>query len=193
MLSNNMRISHVSERSRGKKDIPNWLCRFDDDQYVHVLRLIKLLSHYDPAEHHYEGRFIKPPIEINDDGKRLILRFHTYGAGVCFSIRTVMELFLFVLGTNLQNKCMAWKSNDDVTIGRIITVLLNIEAETLENFHSHLSKYYLENLREIFIFKNISMLQDAITFGFNNQTVFDRTVDKGIQHQMEALHKYFFP
>ncbi|KAI0986615.1 hypothetical protein GJ496_005829 [Pomphorhynchus laevis] len=104
MLSNHMRISHVSERSRGKKRYTKLVCRFDDDQYVHVPRLIKLLSHYNPAEHHYLGRFIKPPIEINEDGKRLILRFHTYGAGVCFSIRTVMELFLFVLGTNLQKK-----------------------------------------------------------------------------------------
>ncbi|KAI0984630.1 hypothetical protein GJ496_006887 [Pomphorhynchus laevis] len=178
-----------------KKFPPLWLCRFDDDQYVHVPRLIKMLNYYNPAEHHYLGKFSWPPIKVNISRKTKsgVVRFHTYGAGVCFSAPTALMLIRFLNRDNLVNRCKMWKMGDDVAIGRIVNTLLNIDSEEIEKFHSHLKRTQFEHLQDIFKSKNKTLLEEAITFGFDEYTLFDSTINHSVFHQMQALHKYFYP
>ncbi|CAG0914759.1 unnamed protein product, partial [Notodromas monacha] len=42
-----------------------WFCHFDDDNYVNVPKLVKLLGRYDPQENVYLGKpSIPAPLEI---------------------------------------------------------------------------------------------------------------------------------
>ena len=42
----------------------NWYCHFDDDMYVNLKELYKLLSQYDPSEPHYIGRNNRGPAGV---------------------------------------------------------------------------------------------------------------------------------
>ena len=42
----------------------NWYCHFDDDMYVNLKELYKLLSQYDPSEPHYVGRNNRGPTGV---------------------------------------------------------------------------------------------------------------------------------
>ncbi len=45
----------------------SWFCHFDDDNYVNVPELMRLLSMYDPRRDWYLGRpSTRGPIEIQD-------------------------------------------------------------------------------------------------------------------------------
>lgn len=52
-----------------------WMCHFDDDNYVNVPRLVRLLQGYDPREDWYLGKpSIRQPLEIlaRDKGSRQV-------------------------------------------------------------------------------------------------------------------------
>ena len=58
-----------------------WFCHFDDDNYVNVPRLLKLLDNYNPREDWYLGRpSIPTPLEIfrqgADSSKRSVSRLN---------------------------------------------------------------------------------------------------------------------
>ena len=42
----------------------NWYCHFDDDIYVNVKELSKLLSQYDPSKPYYIGRNPRGPTGV---------------------------------------------------------------------------------------------------------------------------------
>lgn len=56
-----------------------WFCHFDDDNYVNVPRLLKLLDNYNPREDWYLGRpSIPAPLEISRQGSEAAKRSVSY-------------------------------------------------------------------------------------------------------------------
>lgn len=72
-----------------------WFCHFDDDNYVHVGRLMELLQSYDPHDDWYLGKpSIRAPLQILDrkTGSKIGFWFATGGAGFCLSRSLVMKM-----------------------------------------------------------------------------------------------------
>ncbi|KAK0178932.1 hypothetical protein PV327_007771 [Microctonus hyperodae] len=77
-----------------------WFCHFDDDNYVNVPRLLKLLDNYNPREDWYLGRpSIPAPLEIMrqhsaESSKRSKVKFWfaTGGAGFCISRALALKM-----------------------------------------------------------------------------------------------------
>jgi hypothetical protein len=88
--------------------------------------------------------------------------FATYGAGVCFSHVLIKELYPYVNKTIFPFDCVKRRTSDDVYIGYLIEVILNISLTSFkELFHSHLEKLDIS-----FRYFTTEYLQNAITFGF---------------------------
>ncbi|CAF5149590.1 unnamed protein product, partial [Rotaria sp. Silwood1] len=139
----------------------DWMCRFDDDQYVNLNNLYQFLSQINSSKSYYIGR-----TSINNRLKvgkyKRTYTFATYGAGVCFSRALLEKLRPYVNKTSLPHDCIKRGISDDVCIGYLIEFILNIPLISLkELFHSH-----LEKLDKSFRYFNINHLQHAITFGF---------------------------
>ena len=80
----------------------SWFCHFDDDNYVNVAALSRLLSSKDPSREWYLGKTsVSEPLQVMDHRKtsnknkkknpRRVVSFWfaTGGAGVCLSRATV--------------------------------------------------------------------------------------------------------
>ncbi|KAH6943712.1 hypothetical protein HPB50_025637 [Hyalomma asiaticum] len=91
-----------------------WMCHFDDDNYVNVPRLVKLLQDYDPREDWYLGKpSIRQPLEIlaRDSSKpqrKISFWFATGGAGFCISRSLALKMLPLAgeirnPGKNLEN------------------------------------------------------------------------------------------
>ncbi|CAF1226660.1 unnamed protein product [Adineta steineri] len=139
----------------------DWMCRFDDDQYVNLNNLYKFLSRIDSSKPYYIGRTsINKRLKIPKHNRTYT--FATYGAGVCFSRILLEKLRSYVNKTILPINCIKRHSPDDVYIGYLIEFVLNISLTSLKKlFHSHLEKLDIS-----FRSFNIDYLQNAITFGF---------------------------
>lgn len=81
-----------------------WFCHFDDDNYVNVPRLLKLLDNYNPREDWYLGRpSIPAPLEIIRQGPEPLKRpvslqvnFHLFFR-VFFSFPDIYNSYKFPL------------------------------------------------------------------------------------------------
>ena len=138
-----------------------WMCRFDDDQYVNLNNLYKFLSKFDPSKPYYIGRTsTDKPSKIP---RRIeTYRFATYGAGVCFSRALLQKLQPHVNKTIFPYRCQKLGIADDGCIGYFTEFILNISLISVRKlFHSH-----LENLNYSFRYFNLKYLQNAITLGF---------------------------
>ncbi|KAL5290952.1 MFNG family protein [Megaselia abdita] len=127
----------------GKK----WFCHFDDDNYVNIPRLVRLLEEYNPSQDWYLGKpSIASPLEILLDSKiptetpskKITFWFATGGAGFCLS-RALTRRMLPIAGDgkfiSIGDKI---RFPDDVTMGFIIEHLLKVPLTVVDNFHSHL-------------------------------------------------------
>ncbi|XP_043471367.1 fringe glycosyltransferase isoform X2 [Leptopilina heterotoma] len=125
----------------GKK----WFCHFDDDNYVNVPRLLKLLDNYNPREDWYLGRpSIPAPLEILRQGSESTKRskvkfwFATGGAGFCISRALALKMIPVAGGGKFITVGDKIRLPDDVTMGYIIEHLLKKQLTVVEQFHSHL-------------------------------------------------------
>ncbi len=56
-----------------------WFCHFDDDNYVNVPQLVRMLQKYDWTDDWYLGKpSIKAPLEILDREHMPVIRLRTY-------------------------------------------------------------------------------------------------------------------
>uniref|UniRef100_W8BZA4 Fringe glycosyltransferase n=1 Tax=Ceratitis capitata TaxID=7213 RepID=W8BZA4_CERCA len=131
----------------GKK----WFCHFDDDNYVNVPRLVKLLDEYSPSVDWYLGKpSIFSPLEIHLDSyptsshknktpsEKISFWFATGGAGFCLSRALTLKMLPIAGGGKFINIGRKIRFPDDVTMGFIIEHLLKVPLRIVENFHSHL-------------------------------------------------------
>ncbi|XP_058982052.1 fringe glycosyltransferase [Musca domestica] len=125
----------------GKK----WFCHFDDDNYVNIPRLVKLLDEYSPTVDWYLGKpSISSPLEIHLDSKNTTLNkkitfwFATGGAGFCLSRALTLKMLPIAGGGKFISIGDKIRFPDDVTMGFIIEHLLKVPLTVVDNFHSHL-------------------------------------------------------
>ncbi|XP_018376065.1 PREDICTED: fringe glycosyltransferase [Trachymyrmex cornetzi] len=123
-----------------------WFCHFDDDNYVNVPRLLKLLDNYNPREDWYLGKpSIPAPLEIIRQGpepqkrpQKVKFWFATGGAGFCISRALALKMTPVAGGGKFITVGDRIRLPDDVTMGYIIEYLLKKQLTVVEQFHSHL-------------------------------------------------------
>ena len=138
-----------------------WMCRFDDDQYVNLENLYTYLSHLNSSQPFYIGRTSAHGLlRVANDPRTY--RFATYGAGVCFSRALLDRLRLLVNLTSIPHDCVKRGLSDDAYIGYLAEIVLNVSLTAdQELFHSH-----LEKLDQSFRRFTLEDLNRMITLGF---------------------------
>ncbi|CAF0761261.1 unnamed protein product [Adineta steineri] len=138
-----------------------WMCRFDDDQYVNVDNLYKYLSQMNSSKPYYIGRTsINKRLTTPKDNRTYI--FATYGAGVCYSHTLLKRLRPHVHVNVLPRRCVNRSLSDDVYMGYLIELIVNVTLTPVNDLlHSH-----LEILDKSFRRYSLNDLARMITFGF---------------------------
>lgn len=127
-----------------------WFCHVDDDNYVILPSLLKLLSSYHHSQDVYLGRpSLDHPIEaaerVKSDGSVSVkFWFATGGAGFCISRGLALKMSPWASLGNFISTAEKIRLPDDCTIGYIIEALLEVTLTHTYLFHSH-----LENLQKL--------------------------------------------
>ncbi|XP_038848249.1 beta-1,3-N-acetylglucosaminyltransferase radical fringe-like [Salvelinus namaycush] len=127
-----------------------WFCHMDDDNYVIVPSLLKLLSSYHHTQDVYLGRpSLDHPIEaaerVKSDGSVSVkFWFATGGAGFCISRGLALKMSPWASLGNFISTAEKIRLPDDCTMGYIIEALLEVTLTHTHLFHSH-----LENLQRL--------------------------------------------
>lgn len=117
-----------------------WSCHFDDDNYVNVQALRRLLSSRNSSLPWYIGKSstLRPlNIPMKSKGK-IPIWFATGGAGICLSQALLEKLGPYTEKQKFEGFCDVYMLPDDVTLGFIITNILNVPLTVVQEFHSHL-------------------------------------------------------
>uniref|UniRef100_A0A3B4APN0 Fringe-like glycosyltransferase domain-containing protein n=1 Tax=Periophthalmus magnuspinnatus TaxID=409849 RepID=A0A3B4APN0_9GOBI len=129
-----------------------WLCHVDDDNYVNVVALLKLLSQYHHTEDVYLGRpSTGTPLQASYSTQgaapqvgEVRFWFATGGAGFCLSRSLALRMQPWTSGGAFMNTSDMIRLPDDCTVGFIVEGLLGVALTHSPLFHSH-----LENLSTI--------------------------------------------
>ncbi|XP_044159569.1 beta-1,3-N-acetylglucosaminyltransferase lunatic fringe [Bufo gargarizans] len=127
-----------------------WFCHVDDDNYVNVKTLIKLLSRYSHTNDVYIGKpSLDRPIQATERISESKMRpvnfwFATGGAGFCISRGLALKMSPWASGGHFMNTAEKIRLPDDCTIGYIIESVLGVKLIRSNLFHSH-----LENLHQV--------------------------------------------
>jgi len=122
------------------KSHKQWWCHFDDDNFVNVVSLSKLIERYDSSKPWYLGKTsTASPLKIrSSDGTNSSFWFATGGAGFCLSRTLALRMApLAVDGKFVEAGNQFWFP-DDVTLGFIIESKLGFNMTMIPEFHSHL-------------------------------------------------------
>ncbi|XP_048348630.1 beta-1,3-N-acetylglucosaminyltransferase lunatic fringe [Sphaerodactylus townsendi] len=145
-LSCKMAVEYDKFIELGRK----WFCHVDDDNYVNVRALIKLLSSYPHTQDIYIG---KPSLDKPIDAAERIgenkmnpvhFWFATGGAGFCISRGLALKMSPWASGGHFMSTSEKIRLPDDCTIGYIIESVLGVKLIRSNLFHSH-----LENLHQV--------------------------------------------
>lgn len=176
-----------------------WFCHFDDDNYVNVPRLLKLLDNYNPREDWYLGRpSIPAPLEIIRQGpepskrpQKVKFWFATGGAGFCISRALAMKMTPVAGGGKFITVGDRIRLPDDVTMGYIIEHLLKKQLTVVEQFHSHL---------EPMKFLNKDTFDEQVSFSYSkgprdewNILKIDGFDMKDDPKRFRSIHCHLFP
>ncbi|KAJ6655942.1 hypothetical protein lerEdw1_004527, partial [Lerista edwardsae] len=155
-LSCKMAVEYDKFIESGRK----WFCHVDDDNYVNVRMLVKLLSSYLHTQDVYIGKpSLDRPIQATErisENKMvpfvalLVLQhpvhfwFATGGAGFCISRGLALKMSPWASGGHFMSTAEKIRLPDDCTIGYIIESVLGVKLIRSNLFHSH-----LENLHQV--------------------------------------------
>jgi len=123
----------------------SWFCHLDDDNYLNVPALLRELDKFPADQDWYLGKVsISEPLQVYDKKHQRDVSFYfgTGGAGFCLS-RTLAEK-IGQMSSSLSQTGNTIGLPDDVTVGYITTVLLQVPLTRLDLLHSH-----LESLRRV--------------------------------------------
>ncbi|XP_071781111.1 beta-1,3-N-acetylglucosaminyltransferase radical fringe [Centroberyx gerrardi] len=121
-----------------------WFCHVDDDNYVILPSLLRLLASYHHSQDVYLGRpSLDHPIEaaerVKSDGSVSVkFWFATGGAGFCISRGLALKMSPWASLGNFISTAEKIRLPDDCTIGYIIEALLEVALTHTHLFHSHL-------------------------------------------------------
>uniref|UniRef100_A0A8C5AQM0 Beta-1,3-N-acetylglucosaminyltransferase n=1 Tax=Gadus morhua TaxID=8049 RepID=A0A8C5AQM0_GADMO len=126
----------------GKK----WFCHVDDDNYLNVGSLVKLLSQYRHTQDVYLGRpSLERPIQAterlgstHETQKEVRFWFATGGAGFCLSRGLALKMSPWASEGAFMVTAEQIRLPDDCTVGYIAEALLGIGLTRSPLFHSHL-------------------------------------------------------
>ncbi|CAL4122255.1 unnamed protein product [Meganyctiphanes norvegica] len=139
-----------------------WWCHFDDDNYVNVASLVRVLGDYDPLQDWYLGKpSIRAPLEIinrDDRTQRISFWFATGGAGFCISRALGLKMMPIASGGKFISVGEKIRLPDDVTMGYIIEHMLHKKLTVVDEFHSHL---------EPMQFINTDTLQNQVSLSYS--------------------------
>ncbi|XP_053328150.1 beta-1,3-N-acetylglucosaminyltransferase lunatic fringe [Spea bombifrons] len=127
-----------------------WFCHVDDDNYVNIQTLVKLLSRFSHTDDIYIGKpSLDRPIQATERISENQMRpvnfwFATGGAGFCISRGLALKMSPWASGGNFMNTAEKIRLPDDCTIGYIIESVLGVKLIRSNLFHSH-----LENLHQV--------------------------------------------
>ncbi|KAM9315197.1 beta-1,3-N-acetylglucosaminyltransferase lunatic fringe-like [Pholidichthys leucotaenia] len=143
-LSCKMALEYDTFINSGKK----WFCHVDDDNYLNVGSLLKLLSQYSHTQDVYIGRpSLERPLEATEilstsEMKQVRFWFATGGAGFCLSRGLALKMKPWAGDGVFMTTAERIHLPDDCTVGYIVEALLGVSLTRSPLFHSH-----LENLR----------------------------------------------
>ncbi|KAL7033210.1 hypothetical protein ACKWTF_007506 [Chironomus riparius] len=187
-------------------------CHFDDDNYVNIPTLVKVLNDYHAYHEWYLGKpSISSPIEMymnaaimslernknhsKDELKRrenekIKFWFATGGAGFCIS--RALAIKMMPLASNGKFVAIGDKIRfpDDVTLGFIVEYLLKVPLTVVNPFHSHLERMdhiEMEDFRDQISFSYAHIKDD---WNIVKVDRFDTTKDP---YRIYSLHCYLFP
>uniref|UniRef100_A0A8D2MGY5 O-fucosylpeptide 3-beta-N-acetylglucosaminyltransferase n=1 Tax=Zonotrichia albicollis TaxID=44394 RepID=A0A8D2MGY5_ZONAL len=151
-LSCKMAVEYDKFIESGRK----WFCHVDDDNYVNVRMLVKLLSSYPHTQDIYIGKpSLDRPIQATErisENKMHPVHFWfaTGGAGFCISRGLALKMspwgahIPWAFGGHFMSTAEKIRLPDDCTIGYIIESVLGVKLIRSNLFHSH-----LENLHQV--------------------------------------------
>ncbi|KAM9426829.1 beta-1,3-N-acetylglucosaminyltransferase radical fringe [Pholidichthys leucotaenia] len=146
-----------------------WFCHVDDDNYMILPGLLRLLSSYHHSQDVYLGRpSLDHPIEaaerVKSDGSVSVkFWFATGGAGFCISRGLALKMSPWASLGNFISTAEKIRLPDDCTIGYIIEALLEVPLTHTHLFHSHLEK--LQKLPTDTVLEQVTLSYG----GFNNR------------------------
>ncbi|TMS23243.1 Beta-1,3-N-acetylglucosaminyltransferase lunatic fringe [Larimichthys crocea] len=121
-----------------------WFCHVDDDNYLNVDSLLKLLSQYSHTQDVYIGRpSLERPIEATErlgttEMKQVRFWFATGGAGFCLSHGLALKMKPWASDGTFMATAELIRLPDDCTVGYIVEALLGVSLIRSALFHSHL-------------------------------------------------------
>ncbi|XP_062999715.1 beta-1,3-N-acetylglucosaminyltransferase lunatic fringe [Elgaria multicarinata webbii] len=145
-LSCKMAVEYDKFIESGRK----WFCHVDDDNYVNVRMLVRLLSSYPHTQDIYIGKpSLDRPIQATErisENKMHPVHFWfaTGGAGFCISRGLALKMSPWASGGHFMSTAEKIRLPDDCTMGYIIESVLGVSLIRSNLFHSH-----LENLHQV--------------------------------------------
>ncbi|XP_063149338.1 beta-1,3-N-acetylglucosaminyltransferase radical fringe isoform X2 [Candoia aspera] len=138
-----------------------WFCHVDDDNYVNLQSLLRLLSAFSHSQDIYIGRpSLDHPIEAadhiqNDGSTTTKFWFATGGAGFCISRGLALKMSPWASLGSFISTAERIRLPDDCTIGYIIEGLLEVKLLHSPLFHSHLEN--LQRLRDGAVLRQVTL------------------------------------
>ena len=129
----------------GKK----WFCHVDDDNYVNLRALLRLLASYPHTQDVYIGKpSLDRPIQATERISEHKVRpvhfwFATGGAGFCISRGLALKMGPWASGGHFMSTAERIRLPDDCTVGYIIECKLGGRLQPSPLFHSHLETLQL--------------------------------------------------
>eukprot|EP00566_Odontella_aurita_P017958 CAMPEP_0113573838 /NCGR_PEP_ID=MMETSP0015_2-20120614/26832_1 /TAXON_ID=2838 /ORGANISM="Odontella" /LENGTH=333 /DNA_ID=CAMNT_0000476945 /DNA_START=422 /DNA_END=1423 /DNA_ORIENTATION=- /assembly_acc=CAM_ASM_000160 len=171
-MTSSMFTYYLQHHANDTTPMASYFCNFDDDQYVNVPNLIKVLDSYSNDQRWYgKNLYIgNPPAQNKVKWKGLYsggvrIKFHTGGAGYCLSRDLVEQGAQYFL--SLSN------FPDDVAVGYVVQHKLGIEYPIVDiRFHSHLSAKY-DPVKEL----PLEELSKQVSFGYNTKLPDERALE----------------
>ncbi|XP_019717834.1 beta-1,3-N-acetylglucosaminyltransferase lunatic fringe-like [Hippocampus comes] len=126
-----------------------WFCHVDDDNYLNMGALLRLLSQYSHTQDVYIGRpSLEHPLEATEtlsDAKmrKVVFWFATGGAGFCLSRGLAIKMGPWARDGAFLSTAERIRLPDDRAVGYIVGAMLGVGLTRSPLFHSHLESLAL--------------------------------------------------
>lgn len=190
-LSCKMALEYDAFVNSGKK----WFCHVDDDNYLNVGSLLRLLSQYGHTQDVYIGRpSLERPIEATEilsttEMKQVRFWFATGGAGFCLSRGLALKMEPWASDGAFMATAEHIRLPDDCTVGYIVEALLGASLIRSALFHSH-----LENLGVVSdVHKQVTLSYGAVDNSRNTVNVKGPFSRKEDPTRFRSVHCLLYP
>jgi len=140
------------------KNEAKWWCHWDDDNYVNVNELVKLLDNFDPKKLWFIGRTsVNHTVNVFLHGEKISFWFQHGGCGFCISQALVEKMKQFAANGEFFKLGSKLNTNDDLTVGFIVNHLLGVPLTQSQLFNSHYHRDYMMKIPQKNLTKQVSL------------------------------------